>query len=300
MSEIFSSGDDKIVGKEYTFTNSNGEKVVMKPSIYVYDFSNLGNLVNYKLLYDDYYLDQLTLLLKKSYGIPQQISIYTEVLRELNNTGLNLFSILGTETTLDDGSKEWLLNIDKINSWSETKSDLLDKLANIYNVQRTYHLKDYAHDRSGSTYTTITLNNIELYMTIYGCIIRNNFEGTNLQANNLYDKLNQIAKKSDLNDFQINMITNYDSTNECYIFLNADNLYDSDGNVLEQYSNLVNLFYNGYFDIASMGINYKHLNVNYTKVGFFDGIITNVSTSGEITSEEIHPFNYFDEAYWSE
>lgn len=303
MSEVFSSGNDKIVGVEYTYINSNGEKVLMTPSIFVYDSnSNLPNLVADKLLYDDYYVNQLTLLLQKSYGIPQQISIYTEVLRLFNAIELDLFNTLGTYASLDENGneKDWLLNIKKINSFSTTESDLLDKLAVIYNVQRHYYLKDFANDKNGNTYISITLSNTELYMIIYASIIRNNFDGTNLQANELYNKLNLIASTAGLSAFQINMITNTNDYDSCYVFLNANGLYQSNGTIKDEYVNLVNLFYNGYFDIKSMGITYKHLNIEYGKAGYFNGVITGVESDGTLTTSEIKEHCYWDVCYWSE
>lgn len=231
-------------------------------------------LIPKTLLKSDYYKDQLTLLLRNSFGIPEQIDLYTELLNVHHTKSLDLFSLLGV---YKDG--KWRINIDKINEIDKTESDLLDKLAEIVGCSRYY------------SFLESPLNNDDLYKLICFRIARNNFLGT-------YDELSSIY----IDIFGEGFIDYYTSNDEnatCTIVLVKDKIWDYDkGEIKDEYKNLYALFMNDMLEIKSMGIKYNKMTAFADIYGFFDKFPESIDDNDEIVWNESSDYVKWDSAYW--
>lgn len=238
---------------------------------HVYD----NNLIKDKLLSSDYYKNQLTLLLRNSYGVPQQIDLYTQILNVLNKRELDLFNLLGfgTEDKTIEDFYHWNINLEAINLINENKSDLLDKLAEIVGCSRYYSFLDEP------------LNNTELYILIYFKIKQNNFLGTNKEMEDLY---NEIFNKVNYN-VTISYITDPNETSTCFIILNCET---------GKYGNIVELFKHDMLLLKSVGIKYKKLVLEQDKLGYFDKIAISASDDNTITYDSDSKYCKFGSAYF--
>ena len=240
------------------------------PSKNVYD----NPLIPKNLLKSDYYKDQLTLLLRNSFGIPEQIDLFTEILNVHHRKSLDLFSLLGV---FKDG--KWRINIDKINEIDETDSDLLDKLAEIVGCSRYYSFLDSP------------LNNSDLYKLICFRIARNNFLGTYEELSSIYTDI--------FGEGFIDYYTSKDENATCTIVLIKDNIANEDGTIKDEYKNLYQLFINDMLEIKSMGIKYKKIESFADRYGFFDKFPSSVDEdTGEIQYDEDSQYCKFDTAYF--
>ncbi len=110
-----------------------------------------------KLKNKEYYLQKLTMFLRNSYGIEEQIEVLWKVLLDVDTTIDDVFNALSMTTTDD-------------------VDDLLDKLAELIGTKRqmdvTYLVNDVPH------YYTLTLTNAELLRAIKTRILQNNYVGT--------------------------------------------------------------------------------------------------------------------------
>jgi hypothetical protein len=237
---------------------------------------SVENLIKDKLLKSDYYKNQLTLLLRNSYGVPEQIDLYTKILNMLNQKALGLFNLLGigVEDEKIEDYYHWHMNLKAINDLSETESDLLDKIAEIVGCSRYY------------SFLTTPLNNTELYILIYFKIKQNNFLGTNKEMEDIYK---EIFNRVNYTDITISYITSKDEASTCFIILNHKE---------DTHINLVKLFEHDMLALKSVGIKYQKLVLETGKLSYFDKIAMSVSDDGTITYDETSDYCKFGTAYF--
>ena len=240
------------------------------------------NLIKDKLLKSDYYKNQLTLLLRNSYGVPEQIDLYTEILNMFNQKSLDLFNLLGIgikDEKIED-HYHWHINIDEINELSKKEyddykhSDLLDRIAEIVGCSRYY------------SFLNEPLDNIELYILIYFKIKQNNFLGTNKEMEDIYK---EIFNRVNYTDIIISYITSKDEASTCFIILNCDKV---------SHPNIVKLFEHDMLVLKSVGIKYQKLVLENNKLGYFDKIAMSVSDDGTISYDESSDYCKFGTAYF--
>lgn len=235
---------------------------------------SVENLIKDKLLKSDYYKNQLTLLLRNSYGVPEQVDLYTDILNMFNQKALDLFNLLGigVEDEKIEDYYHWHMNLKAINDLNETESDLLDRIAEIVGCSRYY------------SFLSKPLNNTELYILIYFKIKQNNFLGTNKEMEDIYK---EIFNRVNYDDITISYITSKDEASTCFIILSH-----KEGT----HTNLVKLFEHDMLVLKSVGIKYQKLVLENGKLGYFDKIAISVSDDGTITYDTTSDYCKFDSA----
>jgi len=110
-----------------------------------------------KLKQKEYYLSKLTMFLRNSYGIEEQVEVLWKVLTDIDTTIDDVFYALSMATT-------------------EDVDDLFNKLAELIGTKRqmdvTYLVNNVPQ------YYTLTLTNAELLRAIKTRILQNNYVGT--------------------------------------------------------------------------------------------------------------------------
>lgn len=188
--------------------------------------STINKLLPEKLSSYDWYIDQLTLMLKNDSGVTGQIKYYIDILKKLEEEGLKILN-----------------NIDIFNINRYQYDDLLDKLASIFGCSRKYYLSD----------EILELSNDELILNILITIIRNNFDGTTKTLRESYEKVSKAIEGS--MGISINVSCFIDNENEATAYIIFNYLVkNSDSDVAKH---LVKLIEGGIFNINSVGINYK-------------------------------------------
>lgn len=202
------------------------------------------SILKEKLLSKDYYKDQLTYLLQNSYGVPEQIDTFVEVLNNMDSTITDFFNLLGYN------NEDFSFPLDKDTIISSTKDfDLLNKIAKIVGGQRNLSLT--YETRSGEyKVKTITLTNEELYCVVYSNIVRNNFTGTKKEITDYYANLKTLSNGA----LDIKYYTKKENPLSVYLSMNSSNSV-LDGDKMNNYEIL---FLNEYFTIKSMGVAYIH------------------------------------------
>lgn len=214
----------------------------------------------------EWYVEQLTLLLKRSYGVPEQLDYYLKIINGLNDEELKFFKRLGVYAELvyqvaDEEKtfgKRWVINIEQIKAdctydGYEHNSDLLDKIGAIVGVQRNYSWLDKP------------LTNSEFYVLIYTQIIRNNFKGTQGELRELYQLVEGIANVAG-EKVQIHYVPDETQPLNCYLLFNTNAEKGSSAD-----SPLGKCFSNGLLSIRSMGVWYYEQFYDFDNIGFYDG-----------------------------
>lgn len=210
-----------------------------------------GSMLSDRLKSYDFYLDKLTLLLKKSYGIPEQVKLYVDIMRQTESAIHDFFTAIGAEN-----SGVWTLNADSvmINIDGEV-SDLLDKIASLVGVSRNYAFLDEP------------LNNRALYLLIYCKIVQNSFNGTKEGIDSLTAFLKTMSMNEDGSKYLSIEYVPSSSVASCHIYLDSDKLDDS-------YDVLKTLFEHGFLTLRSMGIRYTYNTVSFSSLGHYDAVPT--------------------------
>lgn len=199
------------------------------------------NLIPDVLLKDEYYLNQITLLLKQSQGIPEQIKAFTEILKSENDAIKDFFNLF-----INDGQSE-PFNINEF--LDNDSSTFLDYRCNIYGVSKTLKYTKTTTNLAGETTTitkNITLTNKEIIFALWGQIFKNNYDGTTKSMLDFYTKL-KTATNGKVN------ITIYPS-----VFQNASlTLYGNFSGTNDDVEHLKAMFQAGYFTIIQTGIAYE-------------------------------------------
>lgn len=227
-----------------------------------------SRLLNDKVLGYDFYLNQLTLLLKRSYGVPEQVKLYVDILNQMEQKERTLLNLIGKYNEI---TGMYLPDIDKINSYSTTTSTLLDGIGNILNISRTFILNDKSK---------ITLNNSEFFILIYMYVSKNNYDGRIVTLTSIYDNISKLVKKLLNIDFKIRIYNDYSNGATCNIILETN----------DENCNLAKLWNNDYFIIKAVGINYAKSISNFNKLGFFD--------SNDLSDDFKNSHCKWDVAYW--
>lgn len=190
---------------------------------------NINKLLPEKLSSYDWYIDQLTLMLKNDSGVVDQVKLYVDILKKLESGGLTILN-----------------NVNIFNVEKYKYDDLLDKLASIFGCSR----KNYINGES------IELSNSELIILILMTVMKNNYDGTLKALRESYEKVCNIINNTEGMGIKIGDYKCFrdDKNNaEAYIVFgyNIQNKYKDNAN------HLVKLLENGFFNIKSCGINYK-------------------------------------------
>ena len=251
----------------------------------VYD----DTLIPSVLLTKEYYIDQLTLLLKNSFGVPEQTTFFTDILNVFHSKELDFFNLLGI---YNNDTKRWHINIEKINEICEKEygkgnhshSDLLDKIAEIVGCSRYYSFL-------GNSF----LNNDELYILINFRILQNNYQGTYAELEDIYSRV----FTGEYEDFKITYYTSTSENSTCTLELDKSKIVDENGEILDKYKNLYQLFIHDLLEIKSLGIKYNKVLIEDGKFGFFDRVPISINEdTGEITYDESSDFCKFGTAYF--
>lgn len=239
-------------------------------------------LIPSRLLTNEYYLQQLTMMLRQSYGIPEQIDLFVRTLNVLNKRILDLYNLTYVEDDYEGGH----INIDAINELSTTQSDLLDKLAEIVGCSRYY------------SFLETPLNNNELYVLIKFRILQNNFKGTYEEIKAIYEAC--FDDSVEFPDFSIDYYTDTTNPLTCMIVLDLSNIIDDEGNILDEYKNLYALYMHDMLEVKSLGVRYTKMAVKAQNIGFFDKYpVSIVEDTGEVTYDTNTDHCGFDTAVYS-
>lgn len=212
-----------------------------------------------KLKSFDYYKQKLPLYLQNSYGFIEHFRIWYDLLvGQSNVTG-----VVGVSDTILDLIGIFDADyIEKLNvyegSESGTKSDLLDKLGNLFGVKRGVRVTYY---NSSNTLVSenITLDNKDFLLLIKAQVIKNYCNGSYLQIKEYYEN-------SGL--FIVTKNTTSPATVDIYLNDIPDSKYTYSENVRK-------LFLSGLLNIKSMGIRYL-----YSIQSLFDILIWDNETKG--------------------
>lgn len=199
-----------------------------------------------RLLSKDFYLENLSMFMKDSYGIKERLYGYISILNNINDIADGLvsrFDLYNLTSEIDYFTRN---NIDP----DGTEDAILDMLADIFGIERTLEVT-YPGD-GGTVTEIITLNNRDLYIYILVSISKLNYQGTNKEIRDLYSS-----------DTIIGQVTGIK-----YVWGSASlscDVYFCGSEELEKWqdgynSNLVKLFLSDKLLIESLGIQYsKHL-----------------------------------------
>lgn len=192
----------------------------------------------------NYYLNKLPLYLQNSYGFDEHFKI--------------LFDLLVRVDSLED---DILNQFNILSSTYVAKDDILDKIAELFGVRRTFDVT-YKEDNV-TKQAALTLTNSELLKLIKAQIINNNYDGT-------YETSNQFYRTMNLPVYLLQ------SGNPGEVYVMLDNSVQLTEN--EQIMFLANLF-----TIKSMGIVYNTSIVEISSVMIWDSNDSN---------------RYWDEGRW--
>ena len=190
----------------------------------------------------DYYLKKMTLFIRNSYGIEDQMNTTFGFLSQIDTTIDTFFTQLNLLS--DTG-------INAINALSTTESDILDKVAAIYGLTRTFDLS-YVDPITGPALRKITLTNTELQMLIKAKVVQNHYDGTYLTCKEFYENV-------DLPIYE------YTSSQPATVEVYLDQTQGIDFT-----DNVVSMFLAGLFTIKSMGLKYICQTINDPVIATWD------------------------------
>lgn len=168
-------------------------------------------MISKTLLSFDYYKRKLPLYLQTCESFLSHFHIWHDFLQCIDTRSDVLLA------SLNIFDNNWLVE----NQYNNSKdNDLLDKLASLYNVSRSFRIT-YEKDNATTT-ETLTLNNEELLTLIRARIIKNYFDGSTEQIQQYYAMLNigefaQITRTSGV--CQIIYVTKDTTNNYSKMFL---------------------------------------------------------------------------------
>jgi len=197
----------------------------------------------------DYYVNKLTLFLRKSYGITDHIEIFYGFIKQSNITLSDMFEQLDVMNVSFNYYTSAKLTELKNNPTYDNL--LFDYLASIFGVSRKFNVQYYDED---SVYhnEALNLSDYELLLLIRMMIIKNNFNGSFDDINKFYDSVG----------FKIYMITNSVS--------GSVNVYFDERSSYGSTSNIEKMFLSGLFTIESLGIKYLYVETEVSLTGVWD------------------------------
>ena len=204
-----------------------------------------------KLKSERYYLDKMSMFMRNSYGISDQLSIFITMLNLVDN------SIDDVLRFFDITQDEVFLQIEEMG----TSSDILDKIAHLYGLKRQFTL--IYKDTEEHT-VDVTLNNFELWLLVKAQLLQNCYNGSYGQMREYYDKMN----------IPVYIFTNSNS-GQALIMLNTtsgitvkDVVYKFEDN-----PNVELLFKANLLTIRSMGIQYLTSTSSISALGVWDSLL---------------------------
>ena len=165
---------------------------------------------------------------------------------------LNIFDLNCTENHPSgyESNQHFLSFINSIkNSENGTKSDILDKIGNLFGLKRRFSV-----DISGTIYE-LNLNNADFLTLIRCTIIKNYFDGS-------FEELNQYYKDAGLPVF---ILTNASNPAQCDV-----HLIDIEGSNYEISTNVKRMFLAGLLMVESVGISYTYSIHGIQSTAIFD------------------------------
>lgn len=182
-------------------------------------------MLNEKLRSEQYYLDKLSLFLKNSYGIKEQVRLFWELLTDMATSIDDVFNALKLEDDVD-------------------VDDTLDVLAEIVGCRRDLDV-EIIHE--GLTINkTIHLTNKELIRFIKTKIIQNNYSGSYIDFVNNYNSISlEVIALDD---------ANVSGLSQQILNAGADINSDDASGIS---SNDKYMFLSGNYSIKSVGITYE-------------------------------------------
>lgn len=186
-----------------------------------------------------YYKNKLPIYMQNTPGIVDQFYVLFQFLQEHDIAEDMLLK------SIDVFNPDYLDYINSLDdSASGNKSDILDKLGELYGVSRSFSApyKYQNVDYDGNVY----LDNQWFLYLIRTRIIQTTYDGSSKMAREFYIK----------NDLPIYVIFDNDENASCRVLFNARELNYTTDTVPEY---ILALFLNGLLTITSMGISYKHL-----------------------------------------
>lgn len=211
----------------------------------------------------NYYKNKLPLYLQNSYGFIEHFRIWYDMY--IGNTDYNgivssIDVILNLLNIFDEDYLEYIAAMPETDVSEEepygTKCDILDKIGNLFGVQRVFSCT-YIDEYEQIT-EELTLNNAEFLILIRGQIIKNYCEGT-------YSQIEQYYNSTGL---KICITTSETDNAEAHIYLvsNEDESYSE---------NIRKMFLAGLLRIESMGIRYLDIYSSLDGILRWDSGISN-------------------------
>jgi hypothetical protein len=192
-------------------------------------------MLNEKLLSKQYYLDKLSLFIRNSYGVEEQVGIFWDLLTDINTSIRDLFDVLAF-------IKE------------EDADHTLDSLAEIVGCRRNL---DVEFTYLGNPIKkTINLTNRELIRFIKTRIIRNNYSGNQIDFRDNYINIGLNVLSIDISPGFVQQVLDVKED------LNTDELNVS--------SNDKYMFLSGNYAIRSLGIVYEFALGELSLIGLWD------------------------------
>lgn len=189
-------------------------------------------MLNDKLRSKNYYLSKLTLFLRNSYGIEEQVDLYWNILNVMLESIDSVFEALSLEQEID-------------------VDHTLDILAEIVGCKRNLDVEYY--DNATLVKETLFLNNRELIRSIRTRIIQNNYFGGQDQLSENYSNLG------------LNVLS-LDSQSGAGI---VSQILDDDESLT---ANDKAMFLSGNYTIKSVGIIYEYSIGDINMYGIWDNI----------------------------
>lgn len=202
-------------------------------------------MISNKLLDLDYYLDKLSMYFKRCYGIEEQFAMINSIMKQMNDT------LDFTHERLDIMREDYdtIINQEQNGDTYSNVSDILDKIASIYGVARTFSVS-YTASSISVTDKQISLNNAELVVLIKARIIQNTYKGT-------YEECMQLYRLIGLDQFII--INNDVEDATCNMYLQP-----------QSSENIQDMFLAGLLSLESLGITYNYDLVSSTSLGLWN------------------------------
>lgn len=196
-----------------------------------------------KLTEKKYYLDNMSMFLKESYGIEEQLNMFVDWLKSMDN--LADVSI----SCLDIWNPNYKNDLKrKISNDEDFKP--LDNLASLIGISRETKISYYDKEKKEKVYEILHFSNDDLIDLIIINIIQNNYKGTTKELIDLYQK------KLKYNIYIVPSLKNLTAYNSAYcdVYLEVTR---SDGTTISE--NIQKMFKYSNLFLRSLGIEYNAL-----------------------------------------
>lgn len=196
-----------------------------------------------KLTEKKYYLDNMSMFLKESYGIEEQLNMFVDWLKSMDN--LADVSI----SCLDIWNPNYKNDLKrKISNDEDFKP--LDNLASLIGISRETKISYYDKEKKEKVYEILHFSNDDLIDLIIINIIQNNYKGTTKELIDLYQK------KLKYNIYIVPSLKNLTTYNSAYcdVYLEVTR---SDGTTISE--NIQKMFKYSNLFLRSLGIEYNAL-----------------------------------------